>query len=399
MRAACLLAFAILASGCDGDGRLLTVDLRTDLRGGQEFDRVVTQVFPASSRAPLRTAESQAPASGGRVAELEGLAAGTYRVRVQLLLGGEEVVSGAVILTLRDAAQAVTLVVTSDCRDVPCEALTETCRGGACVDARCSPQSPSFCEAPVCVAPTDCPASGLDCGDAVCLDGVCGVALEPTLCASGVCDRARGCVGGLEDAGTEDAGLEDSGVCDEAPCRLVAPQCGCGPTQMCARAASPRCVPRGDAAEDETCVTDEDCAAGLGCPSNASLCRPYCDSDALCGGASCVQAMSEAPVGFCSSVCDARDGSGCPADRGCYLGLVTSVETRTDFIDTLCLGVGAASRGEPCSISTECQPGHACADDACRQVCDLDAPACSSGTCRALSPPAVVRGVRYGVCR
>ena len=123
MRVACFaLPFAVLlwSSGCTDDGRLLTVDLRTDLRGGQEFDRVVTEVFPASGRTPIRSVEAMAPESGGRVAELEGLAPGTYRVRVRLLQTGVDVVSGAVILTLRDTAQAVTLVVTSDCRDVPC---------------------------------------------------------------------------------------------------------------------------------------------------------------------------------------------------------------------------------------------------------------------------------------
>ncbi|MEQ9078195.1 MAG: hypothetical protein RLP09_30290 [Sandaracinaceae bacterium] len=400
MRVACLaLPFAVLlwSSGCTDDGRLLTVDLRTDLRGGQEFDRVVTEVFPASGRTPIRSVEAMAPESGGRVAELEGLAPGTYRVRVRLLQTGVDVVSGAVILTLRDTAQAVTLVVTSDCRDVPCEELTETCRGGACVDARCSPESPSFCEAPECAAPADCPGPGLDCGDAVCLEGVCGVSLESTRCGGGVCDRVEGCVGAPRDAGA-DAGIPDAGVCDETPCRLVAPQCGCGATEMCARPADPRCVPPGDAAEDEPCGNDGDCAPGLGCPSNASICRPYCDADGICEGAFCIEAVSESPVGFCSNVCDARDGSGCPTGRGCYLGLATSIETRTDFIDTVCLVPGTADQGEPCPTFSECRPGFACADDACRAVCDLDAPSCTTGTCTELVPPAVIRGVRYGVC-
>jgi len=401
MRRLAILLVALAGLGCEDEGRLLTVDLRTDLRAGQEFDRAVTQLFPASSRTPLRTVEEDAPRESGRVAELDGLPAGTYRVRLGLFQGATEVVRGSVIVTLRESAQAVTLVVTADCRDVPCDELTETCRGGACVNARCSPETPELCASPECAVAADCPAPAQDCADAVCLEGVCGERLESSACGSGVCDRVDGCVtlgdGGL-DAGPVDAGLADAGFCPEDPCRLVAPQCGCPAGEMCSRAAAPRCIPEGSANEGEPCARDEDCAAGLTCPTNGATCRPYCDDDAICDGARCVEPTSGAAVGLCTHVCDARDGSGCTAGGGCYLSAFTAVETGATIIDTVCLVPGTAGEGEPCPTFTECRPGFACADDVCRQVCDLDAPSCAVGRCNELTPRTTIRGVRYGVC-
>lgn len=92
---------------------------------------------------------------------------------------------------------AVTVVLSRSCEGVDCtlgpDRTPQACFAGACVDMRCTPETPEHCGAPQCGADSDCP-SATPCAPARCEDGVCLAPPRDHLCASGeVCDPRSGC--------------------------------------------------------------------------------------------------------------------------------------------------------------------------------------------------------------
>lgn len=83
---------------------------------------------------------------GMRVAELVDLAPGQWTLRLVLSLDHVEVASRRVLVQIRDAPVAVTVLITRDCQGVECPAgdnpSAVACLGMRCIDPSCTPEPP-----------------------------------------------------------------------------------------------------------------------------------------------------------------------------------------------------------------------------------------------------------------
>lgn len=218
-----------------------------------------------------------------------------------------------------------------------------------------------------------------------------------------------------EDGGpaNEDAGpaTDDAGLCPEAPCRVVAPQCGCAPGLGCAPdpAGGLSCSMRGAASEGELCDTSADCAPGLNCGkfggrAPPGTCVPYCGTAADCAsGRSCSQMSPPiAGLGLCSALCDAVAQTGCPAGTACFVFPVPSVPDGAVTLGSACSAPTGLAEGATCARPRDCGPGLTCADLGgglvCAPQCVVGGAACVSGSCAPYSMPVTHLGVEYGVC-
>lgn len=247
MRELVILVVALAGLGCGPERPLLLVQVRSDARPGVEVDRLEVAVLragelgqPVASPVALREldlAEGDDLFGGLRALEAELDAPGDYLARARLLSGSTIVGQRRAVVQVTESV-AVTLVITSACAGVECDADAEgrplTCREGACVDARCAPEAPVFCPPAACDGDGDC-GDGPGCLRGRCLDGECGSVPEDDACTMGRCDRALGCLD-VADAGVPDAGGVDAGVVFEpgdgctAPFVLDAPQTVSGDT-------------------------------------------------------------------------------------------------------------------------------------------------------------------------
>lgn len=220
------LALGVIAlTACGPDQPLLVVQVRSDARAGDEVDRVEVAVLRADDlgqpvASPVALRETTLAAGddllgGLRVLQEELEQPGDYLARARLLSGSTIVGERRALVQVRESI-VVTLVITSACTGVMCDVDVEgrplTCRGGACVDARCAPESPQFCPPDACDVDTDC-ADGPACLRGRCIAGECGSVADDSACPGGRCDRALGCVG-ASDAGPLDAGMSDAGMAD-----------------------------------------------------------------------------------------------------------------------------------------------------------------------------------------
>lgn len=191
------LARAVLAStvlaACEPSAVLLVVDLRTDLVA-DELDTVRTVVLDAAG-ATVREASYAATGdedflAGARIAELEGLASGTYRVQVEVSRAGTQVATQTIVVTL-DADRSVTILLTRDCVGVTCtDESALACLGGACVDPECVFGEGCAAE---CAVDGDC-ATPDPCVVASCVAGACFLRADDAGCdAGGYCDFDAGC--------------------------------------------------------------------------------------------------------------------------------------------------------------------------------------------------------------
>jgi hypothetical protein len=193
----CLLVLA--AAGCTDETTVaLVIDLRTDLRPGDEFTKVVTYIEGRGARA-----EEYVPAAtddfiaGTRVAEVDGLPPALRAVEVRLLD-----VAGATVGERRAAIQhqtdlVVTMVIARDCNGVICppagDASLSECRGGECVSPQCLDDDPASCPEPECRVDADC-AGASPCEVGSCAEGVCLDAVDDAQCgALATCVPGRGC--------------------------------------------------------------------------------------------------------------------------------------------------------------------------------------------------------------
>ncbi len=221
------LLVAAGTSGCEGDdpGLLLAIDLKTDFVPGIEFQTVRTVVTGTSLDRSVSLPVSLGDdfITGSRIAELEGLTAGTLLIHVELRTAdGTEVVVRPVRVDF-DGRLGITVVVTRDCLAVSCpvaggDASATACLGGRCVDSTCVEERPELCGEPDCTAPTDC-AEGSPCTTPVCIAGTCLLAADTSACTSAeYCDPDLGCrtLPTTVDAGPGDGGADAGFACIEA---------------------------------------------------------------------------------------------------------------------------------------------------------------------------------------
>ncbi|MCA9625089.1 MAG: hypothetical protein KC731_38960 [Myxococcales bacterium] len=224
----------------------------------------------------------------------------------------------------------------------------------------------------------------------------------------------NGSVGGDMSVGGSGPGTGGTGGvfddnCTEDPCKLVAPQCGCPPGQMCDWNNDVRsCVTEGTAAEGEVCGTTE-CAAGNLCLNNGGLatCHKYCDSNADCTkgpGSICVLQVNDPNMmpytqEWCSDNCDPVGSAGCPAGSKCLIGQ----DGMNGPFFTLCVpGTGTGTQGQSCVDNTGCAPGYLCAGSPlqCLHWCNQTngGTGCPSGVCNSFTTPITIGTVEYGAC-
>jgi hypothetical protein len=234
------LLVALAATACTDEFEL-TIDLRTDLVPGVEFDAVRTEVtrgptpIGLGQRAATRTDDFN---TGSRVVELGGLEEGTYRVSVRLEQRGSFVAQRMLSVKL-EGNLGVTALVTRDCGDLLCDGsdgVPTSCLGGMCIDPECDAlgSSAGMCGEPLCATDADC-TSSVACADALCIEGACFYRLHHDECSGAEwCNPDVGCLplpdevvgdgggmdggvdGGETDAGTLDGGA-DAGPPDSGP--------------------------------------------------------------------------------------------------------------------------------------------------------------------------------------
>ena len=210
-------------------------------------------------------------------------------------------------------------------------------------------------------------------------------------------------------ADAADAGVDatpDGGACPEDPCRLRAPQCGCGEGEMCTLDVSTRdlgCVPAGTVPPGALCDSTSDCTPGFGCTgrlgSPAGVCRAWCEGNAECDDAPCV-ALNETPLAAtCAPTCDPVFDQGCPGGLHCHLAVFVDVTGRSVGY-TQCAPSGSVGLGGFCQSRVDCVTGTDCVSSRCLRVCRLtDGAGCASGqVCARRTTDFVIEGVNHGAC-
>lgn len=388
------LLFGALAA-CASDGPSLSVDLRTDFIPGTEFDGVALSVGDGES-ASFVVLQDQDFVRGVRVGRFDS-SAGTQTVTLELIRAGAVLVERVATVTVAGDT-VVQLVVSRDCRNVQCGAAL-SCRGGACVDVRCTATTPEFCPDAECAEAAEC-ATPVECATSACASGVCLVRPDDSRCGFGACDLMMGCMaapfdGGMSadagmDAGTDapsDAGTDalepdaftSGGLCPERFERTttcdVLEQTGCAAGESCLPSDDDAaCREHGDKTEGEVCDRGE-CGLGLRCwrqpASGVDRCSRFCTAphDCTCEADERCVPLDEAPFGACmtGASCDPVANTGCGSGQTCYL---------SSFGPACTEEFGATSLGEVCEQATDCEPGFSCLDvmvmgRRCRRVCEL----------------------------
>ncbi len=196
------LACAWLLVGCEGQSALV-VDLRTDLAPGVEFDHVAVR-FADGTLTETAVTRDQDFVAGVRVAS-RMVAPGPTRLVVSLRLtpaleGAAPVVVAErpLLVDVRAAAVAATLLVTRGCRGVECPgpgdpASATACHGGTCHEPTCTAETPDECAADECAADADC-AAPATCAVPFCIEGLCFFAQGDECTEDQYCDPLLGCI-------------------------------------------------------------------------------------------------------------------------------------------------------------------------------------------------------------
>ncbi|MFW5920379.1 MAG: hypothetical protein ACOCUS_00965 [Polyangiales bacterium] len=379
------VALAVLvAAGCGGRSSVeLVVDLRSDFEPGEEVAgaRVVLQRTgsdaegPADGRMADRLLAMDDDLIGGlRIAELDGLDKGDYALTVSLLDSTGRTVADRRVLFRLERSRVITVLVSRACGELECPQPGDdpdhvACQGGRCVDPRCSPDTPEFCDEPGCETDSDC--GGGACVVAQCIDGECfempGAGGTETDCTDGVdndCDGDIDCA----DDDCLGAACDDGNACTEDDVCTEEGSCG-GSMVDC---------------DDGNPCTDDSCDPVEGCVSTPN--SAGCDDGLFCNG------MDSCSDGTCSvhagdpctgaTVCDEDMDAcvGCVDDGDCPDAMVGSWGTCGGFSGT-CDETGTQSRtiteftcdGGECNSSTR--------DETRDCSRDTDDTTCGSTTC------------------
>lgn len=209
--AALIAGMALACAGCSATalGNELVIDLKTDLLPGVEFmavRTVITETVRADSDQPPIEVQRTITADqdffeGVRLGEFRQLASSEVTVEVVLLDAQEQVVIARPTRVMLKGVRAVTVVISRDCRGVECpladgDPNLTACLGGRCVDARCHPEAPEYCDlqALECSVDSECAAEHA-CTEPQCIERVCFFKPEDGLCdALQMCMPDSGCV-------------------------------------------------------------------------------------------------------------------------------------------------------------------------------------------------------------
>lgn len=205
-------------------------------------------------------------------------------------------------------------------------------------------------------------------------------------------------------------------VCEEDPCKLVAPQCGCGAGEKCSvdNQGARVCVPEGEGLLGEEC-SGQACIAGLICvvtkstAPTVSTCMKFCEADIQCKepGGLCIYSLNDGtgdPIegaSLCTQNCDPVTNTGCPvAQTSCQATQEARGEQR---FFTFCTGAGLGGQGAVCTTAQDCQAGFGCfnvgAESNCLKWCNVESATCPGGTTCQIPNPAITIGtVAYGAC-
>lgn len=259
---------------------------------------------------------------------------------------------------------------------------------GALALAGCQVRSPDAC-AVTCSAATGCP-DGMTCGaDSFCYGS----------------DQVVGsCSGSVPDGGAGDTDGSQATCGADDPCDPVA-QCGCDDGQGCylSGGGEADCLSAGDRTQDQTCGSDDDCAAGYDCVSAGAggrHCQKYCADDGDCDGelSLCNREVGDGAARICTSDCDPMAG-GCRSGEDCVLGV-----GEDGRFDANCRVPGSGTYLDSCVTQSDCGAGLLCVSTPgsgtyCQYLCEVGSSDCgSSVACGRLDPPALFNDTEYGVC-
>lgn len=235
--------------------------------------------------------------------------------------------------------------------------------------------------------------------------------------ASGSSSGAGG-AGGAGGASSSSSG-GSGGSCPESPCKLSAPQCGCGVDEQCSLDGklAIACVPAGSVMAGQPCDVVNKCGPATICVTpggaNVSVCEKFCDDDSQCQapGGLCVLKLNDgmggtlAGVTLCSENCDPTNPLTCPvAGTGCHPAQEAAGQMR---FFTTCGGAGAGAQGASCVDNGDCAAGSGCFNTGgpsliCLQYCKVNAPVCPGATqCVPIQVnmvDIVVGNDQYGAC-
>lgn len=222
-------------------------------------------------------------------------------------------------------------------------------------------------------------------------------------------DGARDSAGAV-DGGAGDVGPGvDAAACPEAPCRLLAPQCGCTTGQGCVESGGMRsCAPVGTVGPGDVCSGPADCAAALHCihwgdRPYPGVCRELCADDGHClTSGRCLEAVSGGTTGSCGFDCNPLTDAGCPPPLRCYAFPVLLQATAEAVIGTTCAMAAGAAAGTTCARARECGPGTTCVmgetEGTCRTLCTTEVECPGAPTCQPLGLVYDVGGLPLGAC-
>jgi len=352
MRSVAVVLALLSLTACESSAATLVVELRSDLRPGDDFVgvRVLLDGREVDRRPGTRGDDYVA---GVRLAEIGDITADRARVEVELLdPDGAPIASDRVVVSVVAGLQVVRMIVATDCLGVVCEDGLK-CMGGGCVPDECQ-ATDDGCAPIVCEADGDCMRDVPDCVAPVCADVACLWAVRDERCTGGGrCDPRRGCVGGADPDGGVDAGAGggvDAGAPGDAGCatRADCPADVPGAWGAC-RSSTLAC----DSGTETRSVERFDCVGGacvMSRDSETRACAP------VANGRPCTSVASDRDCSVCmGGACVLRDGGedcdfgaairgGCRGGRcctGCWDG--TSCGPPDGSSDTQC-----GMRGEPC---------------------------------------------------
>lgn len=225
-----------------------------------------------------------------------------------------------------------------------------------------------------------------------------------------------GAIGGAAGAGGGGSGGAPP-VCEEAPCKLIAPQCGCPDGNKCSvdNQGALVCAAEGEALLGEECDASDPCIAGLICvvtKSTAppvSTCMKFCETDIQCKmpGGLCVFELNDAngdPIEsatLCTQNCDPLTNTGCPVPETSCQAAKEEGSTMKSY--TFCTGAGLGGQGATCATAEDCQAGFGCftvgMELQCLKWCSSQSATCPGGTtCQIPDPAITIDTVAYGAC-